>query len=164
MPNSQSPASPIRKTDDEARALARKLLDEARIGALATRHPETGFPHATRILLADIAGTGPVTLISTLAQHTRALVADPRCAVMIGEAPAKGDPMAFARMTISARAEFLDRDETVSDAFQKRHPKARLYAGFADFSFVALRPEGAELNGGFGRAYRLTPADLQPKK
>ena len=43
-----------------------------------------------------------------------------------------------------------------------RHPKARLYVDFADFAFVRLRPEGAHLNGGFGRAYRLEPSDLGP--
>ena len=40
--------------------------------------------------------------------------------------------------------------------YLNRHPKARLYAGFADFAFFRLAVERASLNGGFGKAYHLT--------
>jgi putative heme iron utilization protein len=43
----------------------------------------------------------------------------------------------------------------------KGHPKAALYIDFADFAFVRLTPESALLNGGFGRAFRLSPEDLR---
>src|SRR5690606_25906421 len=44
--------------------------------------------------------------------------------------------------------------------YLSRHPKAALYAGFADFALFCLSPETALLNGGFGKAYRLTRHDL----
>ncbi len=40
------------------------------------------------------------------------------------------------------------------------HPKAKLYIGFADFSFALFDVQSAYLNGGFGRAFVLTPGDL----
>jgi hypothetical protein len=39
-------------------------------------------------------------------------------------------------------------------------PKARLYYGFTDFMMFRLDPLGIDLNGGFGKAYRLSPDDL----
>jgi len=46
------------------------------------------------------------------------------------------------------------------DQWLATHPKAKLYVDFGDFGFVRLRPLSAFLNGGFGRAMRLTPDDL----
>ena len=39
-------------------------------------------------------------------------------------------------------------------------PKAKLYIDFGDFSLVRLRVTKAHLNGGFGKAFILTPEDL----
>ena len=41
-----------------------------------------------------------------------------------------------------------------------RQPKAKLYAGFADFAFWRMQIVSAHLNGGFARAADLTAADL----
>jgi len=35
-----------------------------------------------------------------------------------------------------------------------------MYADFNDFSYFRLEPQGASLNGGFGKAYALTADDL----
>jgi putative heme iron utilization protein len=43
----------------------------------------------------------------------------------------------------------------------EQHPKARLYYDLADFALLRLAVEGADLNGGFGRAFRLLPEDLR---
>ncbi|RMD89447.1 MAG: pyridoxamine 5-phosphate oxidase, partial [Alphaproteobacteria bacterium] len=40
------------------------------------------------------------------------------------------------------------------------HPKAALYVDFADFGFIRFEVAGALLNGGFGKAWRLSAADL----
>ena len=106
----------------------------------------------------DIDGC-PVVLISTLATHTKALLTDPRCALLFGE-PGRGDPMAWPRITVLCEARRIERD-TESDnllrqRFLRRHPKAKLYAGFPDFAFFRLVPKSASLNGGFGRAYIIS--------
>ena len=108
----------------------------------------------------DIDGT-PVILVSTLSAHTAALDADPRCSLLVGE-PGKGDPLAHPRITHrlqrSAAGTRNARGTRVRRRYLNRHPKAELYAGFADFAFFRLEPRGASLNGGFGRAYRLSRA------
>lgn len=154
---------PFNPVDDEARALAQKLLDEARFGALATLEPEIGLPMVSRVSVARAPSGHPLIFVSTLAAHTQALLADPRCSLLLGE-PGKGDPLAHPRITLFCTAREIARNETAYEtamsAYLARNPKAKLYAGFTDFSLMELVVERASLNGGFGKAYRLTGPDL----
>lgn len=156
----------IRPTDSEARTLARNLLAQARHGVLAVTAPDTGTPYAARIAIGQSPEGQPLTLISELAHHTRALHADPTCALLVGEPGPKGDPLTHPRLTLLARAEFVARDSDLHAHLARHylttHPKSQLYIGFADFSFALFHPTGAHLNGGFGKAFRLTTADLTP--
>ena len=77
--------SPIRPTDDEARALGRGLIDSARFAALGVTSPDTGAPVVTRVAFATDDGGVPITLISTLSAHTTALKAAPECSLLVGE-------------------------------------------------------------------------------
>ena len=153
----------IQETDEEGIRLARKLLRTARYGALATLEPGTGAPFASRVATATEVGGDPVILVSQLSGHTGAILADPRCSLLLGE-PGSGDPLAHARITLMCRAERLERGAPENDEAERRylnrHPKAKLYAGFKDFSFFRLRIESASLNGGFAKAYRLDRDDI----
>lgn len=153
----------LRETDAEAIRLARTLVRSARHGAIAVIDPATGAPLASRVAVATDHDGAPLILISGLAAHTRGIVADPRCSLLLGE-PGKGDAMAHARITIACVAEKIARDDPrharVEWRFLSHTPKAKLYAGLGDFAFYRLQPQGASLNGGFGKAYALTAADL----
>lgn len=153
----------LRETDDEAIRLAKTLLRSSRYGAIAVIDPQTGAPVATRVAVAsDYDGT-PVILVSALAAHTKGIAVDPRCSLLLGET-GKGDPLAHARITIACRAEKIAKDDPRHDRIQWRflahNPKSKLYVGLGDFSFFRLEPQSASLNGGFARAYALTPDDL----
>ncbi|MCB1417479.1 MAG: HugZ family protein [Notoacmeibacter sp.] len=154
---------PFQPVDDEARALARRLLDEAQHGALATLEPESGMPMVTRVSVARGPSGDPLIFISSLAAHTRALDADPRCSLLLGE-PGKGDPMAHPRITLFCTARPFARQDTdfaeALELYLARNPKARLYAGFADFTLYRLHVDRAGLNGGFGRAWHLGRNDI----
>ncbi|MCB1331447.1 MAG: pyridoxamine 5'-phosphate oxidase family protein [Maritimibacter sp.] len=156
--------NPIRPTDDEARALARTLVDGATFAALAVISPETQGPTVTRIGFGTGTHGLPVTLISSLSAHTRALQANPACSLLIGEPGDKGDPLTHPRLTLDATAAFVSRGTPAHDALKSRwltrHSKSRLYVDFADFGFVRFTPRAGFLNGGFGKAYRLAPHDL----
>lgn len=153
--------NPIRKTDDEARDLARSLIVNARFGALAVRDPETGDPVVTRIALVPGPDTAPLTLISDLSSHTRALLAHPRCSVLIGEPGDKGDPLTHARLTLLATAQPADK-AALRTHYLGAYPKAALYYDFGDFRLVRLAPLSGLLNGGFGKAYELAAEDFLP--
>ncbi|MER9566252.1 MULTISPECIES: HugZ family protein [unclassified Mesorhizobium] len=153
----------IRETDAEAIRLAKTLIRSARFGALAVIEPGTGSPLASRVGVAtDIDGT-PLILVSMLSAHTGAILADPRCSLLVGE-PGKGDPLAHPRLTLVCRAVRLQRGSNeharTERRYLNRNPKAKLYAGLGDFSIFRLEPERASLNGGFGKAYLLDRTDL----
>ena len=157
------PASVIRPTDEASLKLARKLIREARYGAVSVLEPGTGHPFASRVLTGtDIDGV-PVILTSMLATHTKALLDDQRCALLFGE-PGRGDPMAWPRITVLCDATRIEHesesDQRIRSRFLRRHPKAKLYASFRDFAFFRLVPKSASLNGGFGRAYIISGDDL----
>jgi putative heme iron utilization protein len=150
---------PIRPTDDEARTLARALIDTARFGALGVTDPETGAPMVTRIAVVPGPDGLPLTLVSTLSSDTAALEARPDCSLLLGEPGAKGDPLTHPRLTLQARAEPADK-AALKAHYLALYPKAQLYYDFGDFRLMRLTPVAAFLNGGFGKAYNLMPADL----
>ncbi len=148
---------PINPTDDDARALARSILDQARFGALAVTMPD-GRPYIARVALLADQGT-VLTLISTLSTHTTALQANPICAVLLGEPGDKGDPLTHPRMTLICAAAAADKTAH-REMWLTAIPKARLYYDFTDFLMFRLTPTEAHLNGGFGKAFRLSGDDL----
>lgn len=163
-----SPArpDPVQPADAEARALARKLLAEARFCALAVLEPGTGHPFVSRIALGCDAAGLPLSLVSGLSLHTRALRADPACCLLVGEPGPKGDPLTHPRLSLRARAMFVPQDgsehATLRANWLAQNPKATVYADLPDFAFVRFHPVSAALNGGFARAFALTAADLAP--
>ena len=145
---------PIRPTDDAARRMAREIIDSARFGALAVTDPETGAPMVSRIASVPGPDGAPLSLVSDLSHHTRALVANPVCALLLGEPGGKGDPLTHPRLSLQARAAFVrqgdDDHAALAAHYLALYPKAKLYIGFGDFALVRFTPTGAHLNGGRG--------------
>lgn len=154
----------IRPTDDDARTLAQGLLRQATYAAIAVIDPVTQTPMVTRIALATGVDGAPVTLISDLSQHTRALRDNPACSLLLGEPGDKGDPLTHPRLTLQCRAAFVEQNTAEHSALRGSYliqrPKAQLYIDFADFRFVTFDIVQAFLNGGFGKAYTLAKADI----
>lgn len=145
------PRDPRQPADFDPIALGRHLLRATRIGALGTLDRETGFPITTLVSVATDLDGAPVILVSGLSHHTKNLLADPRCSVLLSEG-GRGDPLAHPRLTLTARAENV-QDDAIRRRFLARHPKAKLYVDFPDFAFYRLVPERMQLNGGFARAF-----------
>lgn len=150
---------PIRPTDDDARALAHTLLTEARHAALGVLDPASGGPLVTRIAVAWL--NAPHILISDLSLHTKALSANSACSLLVGEPLPKGDPLTHPRLTLQCHAHPADKT-ALRGHWLALHPKSKLYYDFADFRMLRLSVTEAHLNGGFGKAFHLTPADLSP--
>ncbi|MBR9864994.1 MAG: pyridoxamine 5-phosphate oxidase [Rhodobacteraceae bacterium] len=158
------PQDPIRPTDAEAITLAKSLIKNANFGALAFLDPETRTPTVTRIAIGTTPDGVPLTLISDLSAHTKALRAESNCGLLLGEPDGKGDPLTHPRISVQAVASFVNRSAPEHKALRghylSTHPKSKLYIDFADFSFVTFKVTSAALNGGFGKAYHLTAEDL----
>jgi putative heme iron utilization protein len=140
---------------------ARNLLRRARTATLGTLNREDGIPYASLVNVAtDVPGC-PVILVSTLAWHTRNLLADPRASLMVAELPAAGDALTGARVTVMGRFEKTD-DEGVKRRYLARHPAAAMYSGFGDFAFWRMKPERAHAVAGFGRIETIGADEMFP--
>jgi heme iron utilization protein len=138
---------------------ARALLRKSTIGCLATLQDPDGGPYASLITVAPATDGSPLFLISTLAWHTRNLLADPRASILVSETAASGDPLDLGRVSLIGAAEKVD-PAAASPRFLARHPSASFYAGFGDFSFWRLRVDAAHYVGGFGRIITFSGAEF----
>ncbi len=161
MPNRLPENAP--RPDFDPKSTAKTLLRVIRAGALATIDRNTGHPFASLVNLATDSDGSPLILISRLSTHTANLETDSRASVLMASA-GKGDPLAHPRLTLLGAFKPIARDDPeevrVRRRFLARHPKAELYAGFADFSFWRLAVVSAHLNAGFARAADLKAADV----
>ena len=140
------------------RLAAKKLLREARSGALATLMQDSGDPYCSLVNVATTFGGAPVLLLSKLAMHTKNILSDARVSLMLDERK-EGDPLEGARVMFMGRC-VRDNDAATPIAYLRRHPDAELYANFSDFSFYRMEIGGAHLVAGFGRIVDLKPQDV----
>jgi putative heme iron utilization protein len=135
-------------------------MREARSAALATTlAAEDRWPYASLVATACDVDGGPILLLSDLSDHTRNLKADPRASLLFEDASDKANPQTGPRVTVLGRIERSDLDRHCR-RFLARHPKADLYAGFADFAVYRMSVERAHYVGGFARAHWISAQDL----
>jgi heme iron utilization protein len=137
---------------------AKKLLREARSGALATLMQDSGDPYCSLVNVATTIDGAPVLLLSKLALHTKNLLADTRASLMLDERK-EGDPLEGARVMLMGRC-VKDADTATPIAYLRRHPDAEMYANFSDFSFYRMEISRVHLVAGFGRIVDLKPRDV----
>ena len=137
---------------------AKRLLREARSGALATLMAGSGEPYASLVNVATAADGAPLLLLSQLAVHTKNLLADARVSLMLDERKA-GDPLQGARVTVLGTIE-VDPSEAAKRRYLARQPEAAMFVGFKDFAFYRIAPSRVHLVAGFGRIVDMSGADL----
>ena len=138
---------------------ARGLLRAARVGTLATS--AKGQPFASLVTPACTPDLSVLLLLSTLSEHTRHLMADPRCSILVSGPPASANPQTAPRLTITGLAEQI-AEPALKARYLTIHPYASLYADFGDFGMWRVRPIAGLLVGGFARANRLGQDALTP--
>lgn len=155
-------ADVLRTVDQDARRLAQELIRATPVAALATLGVG-GAPFCSLTSVGTDVDGAPVLLVSRLSGHTTNLLADPRCSLLLARG-GKGDPIAHPRITVMGAAGIVERDTEAARRLRRRflarQPKAELYVDFPDFLFVRIAMASASLNGGFGKAFELTSADL----
>ncbi|MGI8526621.1 MAG: HugZ family protein [Pseudolabrys sp.] len=136
----------------------KKLLREARSGALATLIPGAGDPYCSLVNVATASDAAPLLLLSRLALHTKNIAADPRASLMLDERK-DGDPLEGARIMLMGALTTTD-DALARNRYLARHPDAYMFAGFGDFAFYRMEIARVHLVAGFGRIDDLKPRDL----
>lgn len=138
---------------------ARTLLRAARSGTLATT--TGGQPFAALVTPATAPDLSLLLWLSTLSEHTRHLMAEPRCAVLVAGTPETANPQTAPRLSVTGLAERIE-DPALKARWLAAHPYAALYADFGDFALWRIRPVGALFVAGFARATRLRQAEWLP--
>jgi putative heme iron utilization protein len=149
---------PESKPAFEPKSVAKRLMREARSGALATLMAGSGDPYCSLVNIATAADGAPLLLISRLAVHTKNILADARVSLMLDERK-EGDPLEGARVMLSGTAAKTDSEEA-RRRYLARQPEAEMFAGFGDFAFYEIKLKGAHLVAGFGRIVDLKASDL----
>lgn len=150
---------------DEAPSFtARRLIRGGAAATLATA--ADGQPFAALVTPAAAPDLTLLLWLSTLSEHTRHLMREPRCALLFAGAQEGPNPQTAPRVAVTGLAERLPEGASEAAALKARwlarHPYAALYAGFSDFALWRIRPVAAQLVGGFARATRLRAAELLP--
>lgn len=150
------PAMPDLPAPEDLAIMVRRMLREADRAALATLLADQGHPYVSLVGIATDIDATPILLLSRLAEHTRAILKDPRVSLLIDGTAGFDNPQQGPRVSLQGRLD-TDGDERLGRRFLARHPAAALYAGFGDFSFYRLAVERMHWVGGFGRARWLSP-------
>lgn len=150
-------------TEDLAGALG-ALLAAQRIASLGTLHQ--GEPCVSMVPFALLRASAEfVVHVSTLAAHTRDMLADPRVSLLVIAPPDSNvSPQALARVTIQGDAlqlpESATRHAEAKEAYLSRFPGSSMTFELSDFSLFAIRPRSVRFVGGFGQARSYTPEGL----
>jgi len=135
------------------------------MGSLATS--ARGQPFASLLTPACAPDLSILMLLSTLSEHTRHLMADPRCSILVTGSPEGTNPQTAPRLTVTGVAERADDASLKEGALKARflavHPYAALYAEFGDFAIWRVKPRAGLFVGGFAQATRLTEGALMPE-
>lgn len=129
---------------------ARTLVSSMTVGYLATVG-EDGAPWCSLVVYGPTAEGDPVLLVSTMAEHGRNLMGDPRASLALNDPSAPGDPLDRPRITLAGRAVQPqgERAEQALEAHVAAIPGAMLYAGWDDFTLWVLEVERVRWVGGF---------------
>ncbi len=140
--------------------IARRVMRRVDRAALATaRRDGSGWPYPTLVLVALDHDATPLLLISTLAEHTRNLLADDRIGLLFDDTAGLAEPLAGARVSVLGRVR-PTKDPRHHARILARHPSTAFYAGFGDFGYYRVEIERAHLIGGFGRTHWIDRAEL----
>ncbi|QLF94914.1 HugZ family protein [Pseudomonas sp. ABC1] len=142
---------------------ARRLLLKEYRGVLSTQSKAMpGFPFGSAVPYCLDEQGWPLILISRIAQHTRNLLADPHCSLLVGERDAD-DVQAAGRLTLLAQAKKLEGEQAIEAAARRYYryfPESQNYHQAHDFDFWHLQPVRWRYIGGFGAIHWLDGVEL----
>tara|TARA_E500000305_G_scaffold100154_1_gene92858 strand:- start:146 stop:883 length:738 start_codon:yes stop_codon:yes gene_type:complete len=118
-----------------------------------------GWPYGSLVMAAVDQDASPLLLLSDLAEHTANLKADPRISLLFDGTAGLAEPLTGARASVLGRVEKID-DDRMAERYLRRHPSARMFAGFKDFNFYRVSVERAHIVAGFGKIHWVEATDI----
>lgn len=141
---------------------ARKFLYATHSGVLSTISARLeGYPFGSIAPFVLDHGGNPLFLISTIAEHTKNIQADPRVSLIAFD-PASPDMQAGARLTLVGDAAIAPKDDSLRARYLRYFPQAEGYFDMHDFQFYRIAVKQARYIGGFGKIHWIPGPDLHP--
>ena len=155
------------ETDMDAKSTERLaiMLRNQRTAALGTLHQ--GTPLVSMVLFSAADDFVRFYLLaSSLAQHTRDFLDNPRAGLMISESDfGNRDPQTLARISLRGEIAPVPPHEpnynSIRGAYLAKHPASAALFSLGDFALYCFKVETARYVSGFASAFNLKPADLR---
>jgi putative heme iron utilization protein len=150
--------------DHELAQRLRSLVESQEVASLGTLHG--GEPYVSMVPYALMPeGAGFVIHVSSLAAHTKDMLASPAVSVMImAQRSAEVSPQALARVTIQGDAVRIPEEAPIhrvaKELYLERFPQSAQTFELGDFALFAIRPRSARYVGGFAQAKTVTAEGL----
>lgn len=140
---------------------ARRFLRAQHHGVLSTLSKKLdGYPFGSITpFILDQSGC-PIILISTLAEHTKNISADPRVSLLAHSSAA--DFQANARVTVVGNCARMDNQEEPRARYLRYFPNAEGYFDTHDFFFYRIEPVRIRYIGGFGAIHWIESDSFRP--
>lgn len=127
------------------------LLHAVSSGTLASHSVQLpGYPFATALPFIPDERHRVIFLVSSLAEHTRNLLADRRASFLVA-GHNEQNPLAGARMTLVGDAVRIDAPPELVTRYLRYQPDAEQYLSLGDFAFFQLTPKRVRHIAGFGQ-------------
>ena len=149
---------------DQSAARAAELVRRCRVAALGTLRD--GAPSVSMVPYAILEKPFAfIVLVSTLAAHTREMLADGNVGLMIMEPESEVRPAhTLARVSMQGRAEPIAQDNpryaAVRAVYSARFPDMVELFELGDFTLFAIVPTAVRVVMGFAQAASVTPESL----
>lgn len=139
---------------------AQELLASAEYGVLSSISVQLeGTPFGSVASYCRSSAGHPLIFISTIAQHTLNILADPRVSLTVLAGPG-ADVQAEARLTISGEAKKCNVDGEEEQRYFSYFPAAEGYRKFHDFACYEIVPSAVRFIGGFGKIFWMDKSDF----
>lgn len=103
----------------------------------------------------------PNILISSIAQHTKNIMANPKVSLLISETNSMTNKQALSRLTYIGEAQRVEDDGEIKKRYLSYYPSAASYFKTHDFAFYRIMPVRLRFIGGFGKIYWIEKEDLK---
>lgn len=132
---------------------ARQMLRAHRYGALCTLSQKfNGHPFGSIVPYLVEHDGSLLILISTLAEHTRNILHDPRVS-LVTHSQDNPDIQSQGRITVVGAAQPVADKLQTGKRYLRYFPEAQNIFAMADFSFYRIVPQTLRFIGGFGRIH-----------
>jgi heme iron utilization protein len=139
-----------------------KLLTHEGDGVLSTLSVDVaGFPFGSVTPYCLDRDFVPNILISSIAQHTKNIKANPKVSLLISETHTQTNKQALSRLTYIGEAQKVEDDGDIKKRYLSFYPSAASYFKTHDFSFYRINPVRLRFIGGFGKIYWIEAVDLK---